>query len=135
MKFPARPSRTVLGKSNIAGIGIRSEIQDVVTSRKLTEQPSLSLTTLATQVNTSRGKPFSTLFSLVYLSGSQLFFGTYLDRRVAGSFITITSVMSPYLLKYSLRLSETRDKRELLSSYTLQAKTIYIHFKPTKLTT
>jgi len=32
---------------------------------------------------------------------------TYLDRRVVGSFITITSVMSPYLVKYSLRLSET----------------------------
>jgi len=32
---------------------------------------------------------------------------TYLDRRVVGSFITMTSVMSPYLVKYSLRLSET----------------------------
>lgn len=32
---------------------------------------------------------------------------TYLDRRVVGSFITITSVMSPYFVKYSLRLSET----------------------------
>lgn len=31
----------------------------------------------------------------------------YLDRRVVGSFMTMTSVMSPYLVKYSLRLSET----------------------------
>lgn len=36
---------------------------------------------------------------------------TYLDRRVAGSFITITSVMSPYLLKYSRKLSETHRKK------------------------
>lgn len=32
---------------------------------------------------------------------------THLDRRVVGSFMTMTSVMSPYLVKYSLRLSET----------------------------
>lgn len=29
----------------------------------------------------------------------------YLDRRVVGSFMTMTSVMSPYVVKYSLRLS------------------------------
>jgi len=31
----------------------------------------------------------------------------HLDLRVVGSFMTMTSVMSPYLVKYSLRLSET----------------------------
>jgi hypothetical protein len=31
---------------------------------------------------------------------------THLDLLVVGSFITITSVISPYLLKYSRRLSE-----------------------------
>lgn len=34
---------------------------------------------------------------------------SYLDLFVVGSFITITSVISPYLLKYSLRPS-VRDK-------------------------
>lgn len=29
----------------------------------------------------------------------------YLERRVVGSFITITSAISPNLLKYSLKLS------------------------------
>ena len=32
----------------------------------------------------------------------------YLDRLVVGSFMTITSAMSPNLAKYSFRLSEIR---------------------------
>lgn len=35
----------------------------------------------------------------------------YLDRRVVGSFMTMTSVMSPYLVKYSLRLSVIIKRR------------------------
>lgn len=37
-------------------------------------------------------------------------YNAYLDLRVVGSFMTMTSVMSPYLVKYSLRLSETRNE-------------------------
>jgi hypothetical protein len=35
---------------------------------------------------------------------------THLDLLVVGSFITITSVISPYLLKYSRRLSEIQNR-------------------------
>lgn len=38
----------------------------------------------------------------------------YLDRRVVGSFITITSVISPNLLKYSLSDSVKQNKTYLL---------------------
>lgn len=37
----------------------------------------------------------------------------YLDRRVVGSFITMTSVISPYLLKYSRRLSATQEETQV----------------------
>lgn len=41
----------------------------------------------------------------------------HLDRRVVGSFMTMTSVMSPYLVKYSLRLSETIRQQRLLIAH------------------
>ena len=43
----------------------------------------------------------------------------YLDRLVVGSFMTITSAMSPNLAKYSFRLSEKRIND---SSYILFSK-------------
>lgn len=45
---------------------------------------------------------------------------SYLDRLVVGSFITITSVISPYLLKYSLSDSETDENVQLEILYRLQ---------------
>lgn len=47
------------------------------------------------------------LYKLHFSFSSDNYLRTYLDRRVVGSFMTMTSVISPYLVKYSLRLSET----------------------------
>lgn len=50
----------------------------------------------------------------------------HLDRRVVGSFMTMTSVMSPYLVKYSLRLSETIRESGYLSRTTSIALPEYL---------
>jgi hypothetical protein len=42
---------------------------------------------------------------------------THLDLLVVGSFMTITSVISPYLLKYSRRLSETQKGNPTKEQY------------------
>ena len=47
----------------------------------------------------------------------------YLDRLVVGSFMTITSAMSPNLAKYSFRLSEIR-----INDSSIIHKYVYLDF-------
>lgn len=59
------------------------------------------------------------IFMIVYI----IFDWAYLDRRVLGSFMTMTSVMSPYLEKYSLRLSVTKEMYNIIITVLL----CYLH--------